>query len=286
MMPESALFADAQAAFDLADYVIFGVPFDRTTSFRPGARLAPRAIREASHNFETFLFEHAVDLEDLAICDLGDTEEYGNADSMVAGVSEWADRIHSADRFPIALGGEHSIAPPIVGALGEVDAVSVDAHLDFRESYLGEVNSHACSTRRIADAVGMEHVLLVGVRSMSAAEAEAAQDHGLSFVTAREIEKGGIKVVSDALEGLQRERLYLTIDMDGIDPAFAPGVGTPEPFGLSPGLVKDLMGLLGDRLVGFDVNEVCPPYDNGNTAVLAARLVREGIAVTSLAKGP
>ncbi len=275
-------FADAHAAFDDADAVLFGVPFDRTTSFRPGARFAPNAIREASYNFETFLLEHAVDLEDLAICDLGNTEEYGSADAMVEGVAEVATRIASAGKVPVALGGEHSIAPPIVAQLGDVDVVSIDAHLDFRASYLGEPNSHACSTRRIADAVGVDHVLPVGVRSMSAEEAEDAQDLELRYVTAAAVEERGLEAVEEALESLTREAVYRTSDMDGIDPAYAPGVGTPEPFGLTPGHVKAVMGLLADRLVGFDVNEVSPPYDNGNTAALAARLVREGLALVSL----
>jgi agmatinase len=184
-------------------------------------------------------------------------------------------------KIPVTLGGEHSLAPACVGAFPQdIGVIGIDAHLDFRDEYLGDKYSHACSARRIADHVGVQNVVYVGVRSYSREEREDLQRLGLEFVGADEVRRDGIAMALErAVNAIGRERLYLTIDMDGIDPAYAPAVGNPEPFGLTPWDVKAVIDQLGDRLVGMDVNEVAPQYDQGETAVLAARLVREALYV-------
>jgi agmatinase len=271
-------FADANATFEDAEFVILGIPFDRTASFRSGARFAPNAIREASYNFETYLFEHEVDLVDVNFHDAGNLEELGTVDEMVKHAGSFIEGVVSKGKFPIVLGGEHSVTIPAVRSFRDVGVVSIDAHLDFRQEYLGERNSHACVTRRIAEHVGMENVVVLGVRSMSREEVEGEMPEFIDAFTIRE--EGMERAVRMAMNLLGKEKIYLTLDIDGIDPACAPGTGTPEPFGISDLDVKKCIDMLSSRLVGFDLVEVCPNYDKGNTAALSARLVREVLATT------
>lgn len=279
-------FADAVAPYDGAHIALFGVPYDRTCSFRGGSRFAPRAIREASYNFETFMMDHQGDLHDIAFADLGDTPAYGPTTEMVAGVSKMASDVVGAGKIPIVIGGEHSLAPAVVRAFPkDVGVLGVDAHLDFRDTYLNDPWSHACSARRIADHVGVEHVVYLGVRSYSREEREDLERLGLSYVSVFDIHDHGIAAgIKRAVKAIDRDKIYLTIDIDGIDPAFAPAVGNPEPFGLTPLDVKALIGALAPNLVGMDLNEVSPAWDFGQTALLAARLIREAIMAIGKAR--
>jgi len=156
--------------------------------------------------------------------------------------------------------------------------IGIDAHLDFRDSYLDDRWSHACSARRIADHVGVEHVIYMGVRSYSREEREDLERLGLTYVSVFEIhERGIVATLQRAMKQIDRDQIYLTIDIDGVDPAYAPGVGNPEPFGIAPIQIKRLLGILGPSLIGLDLNEVSPAWDHGQTALLAARLIREAI---------
>ncbi len=272
-------FADAHAKLEDAKIALFGVPYDRTCSFRGGSRYAPRAIRQATYNFESYMMDHGHSLAEIPVADLGDTASFGPSTEMVAGVGKMASDVVRAGKVPIVLGGEHSLAPAVVRALpNDVAVLGIDAHLDFRDAYLDDKWSHACSARRCADHVGVDHVVYMGVRSFSEEEREDLASLGLTFVSVFDVHEQGIaRSVERALKAVDREKVYLTIDMDGVDPAYAPGVGNPEPFGLAPLQVKQLLGILGPRLVGLDLNEVSPAWDHGQTALLAARLVREAI---------
>lgn len=278
MEPPTARFAYATADFEEAEYVILGVPFDLTTTFRHGAKAGPNAIREASHSFEPYVFEHDVLLTKIKVHDAGNIEELGTAADMVRVTEAEVARIVEAGKFPILLGGEHSITIPAVRAMNEVGVITIDAHLDFRDEYDKNYLSHACVLRRNADRVGIENVLAYGVRSISIEEKRAPMPEYIDAFTIHD--EGVEKTFKKALNMMKREDIYFSLDIDGIDPAFAPGTGTPEPFGLSSIDVKKCIKMLGQRMVGFDVTEVSPPYDRGNTAVLAARLVIEVIAVT------
>lgn len=282
MSIQNLLFADATSSSEDARFVIFGVPYDRTTTFRPGARFAPAAIRQASFNFEQYMIDHDATISDLRIADEGDIADLGAPEEMVKEVGAFARDLVDQGKFPILLGGEHSVAPPAVEAHRGLDGVvSIDAHLDFRASYHGSIHSHACSSRRISEIVGADRIIPIGVRSMSAEERRDAEALGLRYVRSFEILDQGIAPTLELLDELSWKRVYLTLDIDGIDPAYAPGTGTPEPFGLTPYHVKRIIDALGPRLVGFDINEVSPPWDQGNTAVLAARLVREVMMAAS-----
>lgn len=277
-MPES-LFADANSSLDEARFAIFGVPFDKTSSFRSGSALAPDKIREASYNFETYMFEHDEDIESIDFCDLGNLEEFENVNRMVQGVEEFTKGIVEKGKIPIVLGGEHSLTAGIVKCFEDIGVIVLDAHLDFRDEYEGEKFSHCCTVRRISDIVGVSNVVPIGVRSFSKEEKTDAEELGLRFISSYELrEKTSMQeAVEKALSWIGRDKIYLSLDMDMIDPAFAPGVSNPEPFGLDPMEVKKCINHLDDRLVGFDVVEISPPFDNGNTSALAARLVREAI---------
>lgn len=279
-------FADAHAKLEDAQIALFGVPYDRTCSFRGGSRFAPRAIRQASYNFESYMMDHGHSLRDIPIADLGDTAAFGPSEEMVAGVSKMASDVVRAGKVPIVLGGEHSLAPAVVRALPkDVAVLGIDAHLDFRDSYLDDKWSHACSARRCADHVGVDHVVYMGVRSFGEEEREDLDRLGLTFVSVFDVQKEGIgKAAQRALKAVGRDKVYLTIDIDGVDPAYAPGVGNPEPFGLAPLQVKELLNLLAPHLVGMDLNEVSPAWDHGQTALLGARLVREAIMAIAVAR--
>ena len=275
-MPE--FFADAEAAFDDARFVIWGYPFDGTACFRKGAADGPEAIRHHSHNFESWLNELGLDLRDVPTHDWGDVETVADQEANNSAIGEIVDRIGAAGKFPVGLGGEHSLTPPAVAALKQhypnLTVVILDAHLDYRDGYQGAKWSHAATTRRVSEIVGVECVRVIGVRSLSREEQQAARGDDLSYIETGWADlREHLSDIVDALDG----PLYLSLDMDAIDPAFAPGVGTPEPFGMTPYEVLQVLNFLSDRLVGFDCVETCPPADNGNTAALAARLVRHAL---------
>ncbi len=281
METQNFVFADANSSFDEGEFVIFGVPFDGTCSFRKGTALAPRCIREESYNYETYLFEHDIDLEMVQFHDLGDIK-CDSLQGMIGGVGTTVEQILKANKFPIILGGEHSLSPPAIRKMRDAGVVILDAHLDFRNEYLDEIHSHACATRRISELVGIENVLSIGLRSMETKEKKDAHAMGLNYVTAPKLKDLGMKKV---LKNIKWERVYLSIDMDFFDPSFAPGVGNPEYFGLSPEDAKECIDFLAPRLIGFDVCEASPPFDSGNTCSLAARLIRELIAVVKKVRG-
>ncbi|HYK93957.1 MAG TPA: agmatinase [Thermoplasmata archaeon] len=280
-MERPTTFADASAEWAEAKFVVLGVPFDRTTSFRPGARFGPDSIRQHSWNFESYDLETGIDLADVPIHDLGNAPEFGNAASMVEAVREEVRPIYAAGKIPITLGGDHACSPPCVEAYPDgrsLGVLYIDAHMDFRSSYLGDPRSHACSSRRIVEKVGANNVVVLGVRSVSREEVDDNKSIGMSYVTAHEVASEGIEsAVRRALNMLKTDRVYISLDIDAIDPAYAGGTGTPEPFGLTPRDVKYAIGQAAPRFAGLDIMEVSPHYDNGNTSALAARLARESI---------
>jgi agmatinase len=281
-------FADATASWDDAKFVIVGVPFDRTTSFRPGARFGPDSIRQHSWNFESYDLETGIDLSDVPIHDLGNASEFGHAQDMVESVRGEIRPIYQAGKIPIVLGGDHACSPPCVEAYPDesLGVLYLDAHMDFRASYLGDSRSHACSSRRILEKVGANNIVVVGVRSVSAEEIDDNKTIGMRYVTAHEVAREGIEASIDrALAMLKTDRVYISLDIDAIDPAYAGGTGTPEPFGLTPRDVKYAIGKVAPRLAGMDIMEVSPHYDNGNTSALAARLAREAIVRRVAADG-
>ena len=277
-------FADANSDFDEADFVIFGVPYDQTSSFRRGAVKAPKEIRMASWNFETYDIRTGVDLRDVRFHDYGDLDVKNDSPKeMVKKVKEFTNMLLEKNKFPIAIGGEHSITPGIIQAFPkDIAVLSLDAHIDFREEYKNERFNHACVTQRIADHVNIEDIVVFGFRSAEKEELEDAKNKGLLFFDSFTIEEIGIKKALDETKKRFGDRpVYLTLDIDVIDPAYSPATSTPEPFGLTPLDILTCIDFFSPSLIGFDIVEVCPPYDNGETALLAAKLLRCSLGVIS-----
>lgn len=270
-------FADAEASLDEAEFIIFGVPYDKTSSFRYGADKGPKKIRESSWNFETYNIRTGVDLQDIKIHDYGDLDVQDDKPSiMVEKTKAFTRSILDKNKFPIALGGEHSITPGVTYAFSEdISVLILDAHMDFRDTYENERYNHACVTRRIADHVDINNIAVVGIRSVEKEEFTDAQKQGLFYIDVFTIkEKGLDSVLEKTKKYLAGKKVYMTLDIDVIDPGFAPGTSTPEPFGLSPFDVLEVIDLFAPQMIGFDVVEVCPDYDHGESALLAAKFVR------------
>ncbi len=273
-------FADANASEE-AEFVLVGAPFDATTSFRPGTRCGPDAIRQASYNFETFESRYGIDLSDLRILDLGNLE-LGSDPGLACEAIQDSFAFIPEGATPIFLGGEHSITPPIVKKIAqssEIGVIVLDAHLDLRDEYGGTKMSHACASRRILDIPEVKGYASIGIRSGSSEEYLYAKEQAIHYHTSEEVrEKGMGQVLKVALEEVGCKRIYLSIDFDCLDPVYAPGVGNPEPFGLTSWDVREAIEVLAPRAAGLDINEIAPQYDSGQTAILGAKLAREFIA--------
>ncbi len=273
-------YADASDDYETSYFVIFGVPYDGTSSFRHGSKFAPDEIRKSSYNLESFSQEHEFSLRDLKIHDAGniiEIDENATVEEIVDDVEFFVSKFIGDGKFPIMLGGEHSITTGVCRALKnrDVGVIFIDAHADFRDFYLGSKFNHACVARRCYEYLRGK-VVSIGVRSVSQEEYKYAKSIGYEWITSYGVmEKGWKKAIEKAVNMLSTEKIYLSLDIDGIDPAFAPGTGTPEYFGLTPMNVKNIIDFLAPRLVGFDIVEVNSEYDNGNTSILAARLIQE-----------
>lgn len=185
--------------------------------------------------------------------------------------------IRKDGKIPVMLGGEHSITYGAVKNFQDSSMVIIDAHSDFRDEYMGSPYNHACVTRRSLDVLGPDKIISVGTRSTSKEEYESERFKDVRFISASEVRSRGIREIAAEVSEKAGNSIYFSIDMDGIDPAYAPAVGTPEPYGLTPLDVRYLINVLGKRIVGFDVLEFSPVYDNGNTSVLAAKLIQDFI---------
>jgi len=274
-------FADAESTFDQARFILFGVPFEKTSSFRHGAGKGPFEIRQASWNFERFDLRTNISFDDIAVHDYGDLDvKTMTSKEVFKKTKMFTLSLLSHQKIPVALGGDHSITPGIVSAFPKDTAVlSLDAHMDFRQQHKNDAYNHACVMRRIADHINVKNIAILGIRSVEKEEYERAKKLGLFFYDAFTIRSQGLpEVIEKTKEYLKGKNIYLTIDIDVIDPAYAPGTSTPEPFGLTPEEILDIIDSFSPFLIGFDMTEVCPPYDQGQTAVLAAKLIRTCIS--------
>ena len=268
-------FADADASYEDARYAIFGVPYDATTSFKPGARFGPRAIREASFNFEPYDPSTGVDFSLVPIVDLGDLMVLRLPEDLVGQVADVTGDIARDGKVPVMLGGEHTATIGAVRAVRPDVYVVCDAHLDLRDELDGTAYSHGCVARRVLDTVG--DVVIIGARSGDAEQFEVAAERTRLYTADAVREKGIAAVLGEVLGEFGGRRVYLSIDADAIDCCLTPGLGTPEPFGMTPLDIREVVRTLAPHAVGFDYVEVAP-FDAGQTAAVAAQLVREFIA--------
>ena len=277
MRPNVETFIGCDAAFADSRLVLFGAPFDSTTSFRPGARFGSSAMRHESFGIETYSPYQDRDLTDCAIFDSGDLELcFGSAEAALADVEARASEILKADKMPILLGGEHLVTLGAVRAAAQkypdLHIIHFDAHADLRDDYLGAKLSHACVIRRCHDILGDGRIHQFCIRSGDREEFRFARQHtelhpfsfeGLDTVCAR-------LIAEDA-------PVYLTIDLDCLDPGVFPGTGTPEAGGVTfPQLLTAILQVAQLNVVAADLNELAPMLDPGGASTaMACKVLRE-----------
>ncbi len=268
-------FLACEAAFDDAKTVLFGAPFDGTTSFRPGARFGPSAIRSESFGIETYSPYCDRDLTDCAIYDGGDLElPFGNTERVLSMIEDYTEQVLSANKRFVMLGGEHLVT---LGALRAVcrrypdlHIIHLDAHTDLRTDYLGEELSHSTVLYHAWKLVGDGRVFQFGIRSGEKYEFEFAKQH----TTLRKFDLQGFEETVKALEG---KPVYFTLDLDVLDPSIFCGTGTPEAGGVTfKELMDALLQLNRLNIVGCDINELSPHYDHsGTSTAVACKVTRE-----------
>lgn len=261
--------------------IVFGIPFDSTHSFRPGTRFGPDAVRLAFNNIEVFSNRFNIDLESVNIKDLGNARHTVVASEMIDMVGKITSELIQRDKQLFILGGEHSLTyGTYMSFPKETGYIVFDAHYDLRDEYADIKLSHAAYLRRIIEKRGAENIIHVGARSYAKEELEFKLEHKVKAITDKDIRDGkGPKLVKDAISTF--DKMYLSIDLDILDPAFAPGIGNPEALGITSRELFDMIYAMEEKSIRcMDVVELCPQYDNGATASIAAKLMAEVIAMT------
>ena len=262
--------------------VLFGAPFDGTTSYRPGARFASNAMRNESIGIETYSPYLDKDLEDYKIFDGGDLEfGFGNPSKVVSKIKEYTSNILKDNKIPAMIGGEHLVTLGAVQAAFEkyndLHIIHFDAHADLRYKYLDESLSHATVMHRIWDIVGDNKIFQFGIRSGEKYEFEFAKNHTY-------MNKFDMKTLDDIINKLKNKPVYITIDLDVLDSSVFPGTGTPEAGGITfKELVNAVMMFQNlENIVAFDINELSPILDaSGASTACACKILREMLLVTA-----
>lgn len=268
-------FIGCDSDYDSSDIVIFGVPFDGTTSYRPGTRFASAAIRNESYGIETYSPYLDKDLLDIKVFDAGDLEiGFGNTEKVLEAIEGMTGMLLDDNKKPLMIGGEHLVTLGCVRAVAKkypgVHIVHFDAHADLRNEYLGEKLSHACVMRRCHDIIGDDRIYQFGIRSGDRKEFEWAKDHVF-------MQKFNLDRLDAVIEILRNKPVYLTIDLDVLDPSVFPGTGTPEAGGISFNeLLAAISKVFTLNIVAADITELSPVYDqSGVSTALACKLLRE-----------
>jgi len=271
-------FIGSEKSFEEATYVAFGVPFDATASYRPGSRFAPIFLRMMSENLE-------IPEEDLIeLADLGDLPPTNKVEAMLRRVGTVTEKIMAQRKIPVILGGEHTLTLAAASRVPEeVILVVFDAHLDLRDEYMDTRINHTTWLRRLTEKRKNLKTLVIGARAYTREEFEYAKGNKLGIVTSLEINEDVQKCREKISKIISTsEKIYLSIDIDVLDPAYAPGVGNPEPGGISPIHLFQLIKLVSSKeLVGIDVVEVNPLFDNGQSAANAVYAVYEALLTAS-----
>ena len=259
-----------------ASTMLFGAPFDSTTSYRPGTRFGSAAIRHESYGIESYSPYQDKDLEDANVIDLGDLELcFGDVNKALDRIEERTRHVLHASKRPFMLGGEHLVTLGAFRAVADmypdVHIIHFDAHADLRDDYLGAKLSHACVLRRCWELVGDGRIHQFGIRSGDREEFAWGRTH----VSTRRFDFEGLEETLNQLEG---KPVYFTVDLDVMDPSIFPGTGTPEPGGVTFHALRQAVTLVCSRakVVGCDVNELSPHYDqSGVSTIVACKIVRE-----------
>ena len=279
MIPAEPRFIACRASLPDARIVLFGIPFEGSVNLRRGADHGPRDLRLASDSIETYSPVLDRDLEDLAIADLGDCELGGGPPrEQLARAREEIRRFWRPGLLPVALGGDHTATLPVIEVLApavpELRILQLDAHPDLREEFLGERYNYASAMARVMDVVAPERVFQVGMRTGAREEFQRKVPH---LLPAHRIHP--VEAVRSLVPELRAHPLYVTIDVDVLDPSEAPGTGAPEPGGITAAELVEIVRLLAPcRIVGTDLMEVAQAWDpSGRTAITASWILREAI---------
>lgn len=279
-------FIGCDAEYVDAKIVLYGAPFDSTTSFRPGTRFAGQAIRSESYGLETYSPYQDRDLTECAVFDSGDLElAIGDSAMVLNAIEKRANEILEDEKIPFLIGGEHLVTLGAVRAAVKkyptLSVIHFDAHTDLRKDYLGVKLSHACVMRRCWELLGDGHIYQFGIRS---GEREEFRWAGEGHTVLHPFCLDGLQETIEALEG---NPVYVTVDLDVLDPSFFPGTGTPEPGGIS---FSELMKAVTEvcskgNIIGCDVNELSPAYDaSGVSTAVACKIIREMLLAISKTK--
>ncbi|MDY3367781.1 agmatinase [Zhenhengia yiwuensis] len=262
--------------YDTSPVVLVGIPFDGTTSFRPGTRFAPAVVRPDSYGLETYSPYLHLDMEDYNLCDLGDIElPFGNTTKALNTIYKTFAQIIKDGKRPLTIGGEHLVSLPIIEAFSKIYPdlciIHFDAHTDLREDYMGESLSHASVIRRAWDILGDNRIFQFGIRSGTKVEFDWAKSHTY-------LQPFHLDSLEEIIIQLQNRPVYITIDLDVLDPSIFPGTGTPEPGGIDFNTlifaIKQFTKL--NHIVGADVVELSPHYDiSGVSTATCCKVIRE-----------
>ncbi|MFJ5623603.1 agmatinase [Peribacillus loiseleuriae] len=275
------VFIKSHPNYEESKAVLYGMPMDWTVSFRPGSRFGPTRIREVSIGLEEYSLYLDRELEDVKFFDAGDIPlPFGNPERSVAMIEEFVDKVLQDGKVPIGMGGEHLVTWPIIKAMHkkypDMAIIHMDAHTDLREDYEGEPLSHATIIRKSAELIGPSNVYSFGIRSGLKEEFQWAKENGMKIAPFEVLEP--LKKVLPELVG---RPVYVTIDIDVLDPSHAPGTGTVDCGGIT---AKELLASIHEiahselQVVGCDLVEVAPIYDpSEQTANTASKLIREMI---------
>ncbi|KML26390.1 MULTISPECIES: agmatinase [Priestia] len=275
------VFIGSHPVFEESEAVLYGMPMDWTVSYRPGSRFGPTRIREVSIGLEEYSPYLDRELEEVKYFDAGDIPlPFGNPQRSLNIIEEYIDQLLAADKFPLGMGGEHLVSWPVMKAMykkyPDLAIIHMDAHTDLREEYEGEPLSHSTPIRKVAELIGPENVYSFGIRSGMKEEFQWAKENGMHISKFEVLEP-----LKEILPTLAGRPVYVTIDIDVLDPAHAPGTGTVDAGGItSKELLASIHAIAKSdiRIVGGDLVEVAPIYDpSEQTANTASKLIREMI---------
>ncbi|WP_235070510.1 agmatinase [Turicibacter sp. TJ11] len=278
-LTNAAQFLAMDSSYEEANVIVFGAPFDGTTSYRPGTRFAASQMRLESDGIETYSPRLDLDLEEFLICDAGDVSlSNGNTVKILSEINEVASQIIQDDKKPLMIGGEHLVTLPVIEALikkhPDVHLLHFDAHTDLRDTYHHEKLSHATVIRRCWDLLGDHRIYQFGIRSGMKQEFDFALKEQHTYM-----EPFTVHSVKDIVAQLAGKKVYITIDLDILDPSIFPGTGTPEPGGITYKELETVFEVIKEstiEVVGADLVELSPHYDQTNVStIVACKVLRE-----------
>ncbi|MCK8058813.1 MULTISPECIES: agmatinase [unclassified Fusibacter] len=270
-------FIGCDSDYESSEIVLFGAPFDGTSSYRAGSRFAPSKIRFDSYGLETYSPYSERDLQDYRIHDAGDLEfPFGNKEEVLRQIETFSTQLIEADKIPVMIGGEHLVSLGLAKVLAkkypDLHVLHFDAHTDLRTDYMGEPLSHATVIRKIYDILGDGRIFQFGIRSGTKTEFDFAASGKHVYMN-----KFNTETLAEISKKLLGKPVYITIDLDILDPSIFPGTGTPEPGGISFNEMLDaILEFIPLNVVGADIVELSPDYDaTGVSTAVASKLIRE-----------